>query len=95
MIEEKLKRIVGKAYERWIARIRDVDIQDDALNLSCLDRFHDFFPLLSIRRTDELLKRRKILTHGTQSVMTWKKKSWPWGYAVLTQVLMCRKKMTH
>ena len=59
MIEEKLKRIVGKVYERWIARIRDVGIQDDALNLSCLDGFHDFFPLLSIRRTDEWLGKDK------------------------------------
>ena len=59
MTEDKVKKIVGKAYERWIARIRDVGIQDDALNLSCLDRFHDFFPLLSIRRTDELLGKDK------------------------------------
>ena len=31
-------------------------MSDDTLNLSCVDRFQDDFPELSIRRTDESLK---------------------------------------
>ncbi len=56
MTEEKVKKIVKKVYDRWVARIKDLGMSDDALQLSCVDRYQDDFPALSIQRTDAGLK---------------------------------------
>ena len=59
MTEEKVKKIVKKVYDSWVARIKDLSMSDDTFMVSCVDRFQDDFPEVSIRRTDECLKNEK------------------------------------